>query len=108
MIHQQNLARQWKQTPYPGVAVAILAAYEEGGTQALLHFEAGARLPAHRHPGWESIYILEGSLEINGLIVLQGDHVLLPAGEVHEVVARETCIYMALSQRSGVDIMDDA
>ena len=53
--------------------------------QARIDFAPGASFPAHRHPGEEIIYVLEGTLEYQ----LEGQSpVTLAAGEVLFVPAR--------------------
>ena len=53
--------------------------------QARVDFAPGARFPAHRHPGEEIIYVLEGTLEYE----VEGQPpVTLEAGEVLFVPAR--------------------
>jgi quercetin dioxygenase-like cupin family protein len=53
--------------------------------QARIDFAPGASFPAHRHPGEEIIYVLEGTLEYQ----LEGQPpVTLEAGEVLFVPAR--------------------
>ena len=56
--------------------------------QARIDFAPGAAFPAHKHPGEEIIYVLEGSLEyeVEGkppVTLKAGDVLFIPAGTVH-------------------------
>ena len=56
--------------------------------QARVDFVPGARFPAHRHPGEEIIYVLEGTLEyeVEGqppVTLEAGDVLFVPAGVFH-------------------------
>lgn len=56
--------------------------------QARVDFEAGAYFPAHKHPGEEIIYVLEGTLEyhIEGqppVTLKAGDVLFVPAETAH-------------------------
>lgn len=56
--------------------------------QARVDFAPGARFPAHRHPGEEIIYVLEGTLEyeVEGqppVTLEAGDVLFVPAGVFH-------------------------
>jgi len=56
--------------------------------QARVDFVPGASFPAHRHPGEEIIYVLEGTLEygVEGKppqILKTGDVLFVPAGVFH-------------------------
>jgi anti-sigma factor ChrR (cupin superfamily) len=45
-----------------GVQLASVAGDSNGGPHvAILRYQAGAHVPAHRHVGFEVIYVLEGS-----------------------------------------------
>lgn len=56
--------------------------------QARVDFAPGASFPAHRHPGEEIIYVLEGTLEygVEGqppVVLRPGDVLFVPAGVFH-------------------------
>jgi quercetin dioxygenase-like cupin family protein len=56
--------------------------------QARVDFAPGASFPAHRHPGEEIIYVLEGTLEYQlegqpAMRLKAGDVLFVPAGTYH-------------------------
>jgi quercetin dioxygenase-like cupin family protein len=55
--------------------------------QARVDFAPGASFPAHRHPGEEIIYVLEGTIEylVEGkpIVLRAGDVLFVPYGTVH-------------------------
>ena len=66
---------RWTPTPLPGIEEKFLAHDDERGfTTRLLRFAPGTRYPKHRHAGTEEIFVLEGSLTINGLLLSAGDY----------------------------------
>jgi hypothetical protein len=68
------LAR-WTPTRLPGIEEKFLAHDDARGfTTRLLRFAPGTRYPNHRHAGTEEIFVLEGSLTINGLLLSAGDY----------------------------------
>ncbi len=105
MLHNQRSNRKWHDTPYPDIDFSSLWRNQYGGCHALLKLAPGACLPAHRHPGWEQIFLLEGKLKINCAILEAGDHVLLPAGEVHQVEALASSIYLVMSEKEGAELL---
>jgi anti-sigma factor ChrR (cupin superfamily) len=81
---------------------------ETGAAAALLRYAAGASIPAHRHAGYEHIYVLSG-YQIDG----QGTHhagtlMINPPGTGHAVHAPEGCTVLAIWERSVVFLGDDA
>ncbi|SHO58702.1 cupin domain-containing protein [Vibrio quintilis] len=103
-----NQQRIWQDTPYPGVCFYGLSESLESGRTALLKFDAGARLPAHAHPGWEQLLILEGQFRVNHQCCHPRDYVFLPAGETHEVEAITAGIYLTIAEKAGVKISKEA
>ena len=50
----------------PGVEYKVLRKHpQDGGLTLLLRFAKGVRYPAHRHPGGEEYYMLDGTLRGN-------------------------------------------
>lgn len=99
--------RHYQPTPYTGIAYAPLWRNDQGGGHTLLKLEAGASLPMHRHAGWEQILVIDGQLRVNDQALGRGDHVLLDAGDAHRVVAVVPSVYLAMSEKTGVEILDD-
>lgn len=65
----------WTPTPLPGIEMKILFCdAEKGSTTKLVRFEPGTRYPMHRHAGREEIYVIEGSLRVNGVLLGPGDY----------------------------------
>lgn len=71
----------------PGIKRKLL--HTQGDTQSyLLHFAAGAVLPAHRHPKDEECVVIQGALRI-------GADLRVPAGGFH--LAREGMVHAAIT-----------
>ena len=72
---------RWIPTPLPGIEEKFLAHDDDRGfTTRLLRFAPGTRYPRHRHAGTEEIFVLEGSLTINGQLLSAGDYCRSEAG----------------------------
>jgi anti-sigma factor ChrR (cupin superfamily) len=63
-----------------------------GRAAALLRYAPGARLPAHRHSGFEQILVLRGSQEDDQGRYGKGTVVINPPGSKHAVASPEGCI----------------
>ena len=59
-----------------------LVAYdaERRATTSLVRFAPGMRYPPHRHGGTEEIFVLEGSVLVNGVLLKAGDYCRSEAG----------------------------
>lgn len=89
--------RHWE--PFaPGVARVVL--HEAGGVQSwLARLEAGARFPAHGHSGDEESLVLEGSCQVDALVLHAGDYHLARAGTRHgEVYSAAGCVLLIRSR----------
>ena len=65
----------WIASPIPGIEYKLIARDPERGTRTqLVRFAAGARYPRHRHVGTEEIFLLEGTVEVNGVLLRAGDY----------------------------------
>ena len=93
-----STAIPWRAFPdAPGVEYKVLRRHATGGgLTLLLRFAPGANYPAHRHPGGEEYFILEGSLEDGGLTYSAGDYVYYPPGSAHRPASREGSILLVL------------
>lgn len=77
-----------------GVQIKVL--HESDGVLSyLLRLQAGARLPAHRHPADEECLVLEGSLQV-------GSRIEVGAGGYHR--AHQGALHASLSSRSGATL----
>ena len=65
----------WIPSPVPGVEYKLIARDAERGVRTqLVRFAPGARYPRHRHAGIEEIFLLEGSVSVNGIVLRAGDY----------------------------------
>ncbi len=87
MFQYISLAKDkpWRPGPYPGVDLLVLHTDEAtGGMTVLRKFAAGITVPAHIHPqADESVYILSGQWEENGVVYEPGSFFHAPKGEKH-------------------------
>ena len=59
----------------------------------------GARVPLHRHPGYEHVFVLEGSQsDANGRYPA-GSLLISPPGSSHAIVSEEGCIVLVVWER---------
>lgn len=87
----------WRNTPYEGVRWKKLRFDAETGRSAvLLRFDPGTSYGAHRHPGGEEYYVLEGSLEDGGGTWSAGTYVHHPPGSVHRPSSRQGCLLLVV------------
>ena len=80
----------WEETADPGVFVKLL--FVDGGRETvtrLVRLEAGARIPPHRHLGFEQCLVLEGVMRAGGLSLRAGDFNCAAPGSVHEEIYTE-------------------
>lgn len=75
-----------------GVQIASVAGGANGGPHAaILRYEPGAHVPAHRHLGFEVIYVLEGSQRDERGSYDAGALVVNRAGDEHTVHSDDGC-----------------
>lgn len=66
---------KWKDAPLPGVSYKVFSRDEERGyTTRLVRFAPGTSYPKHRHGGVEEIFLLEGTIQVNGITLGAGDY----------------------------------
>jgi quercetin dioxygenase-like cupin family protein len=96
----------WLPTPLPGIEYKLLHRDEERrSTTRLLRFSAGAAYPAHRHGGVEEVFVLEGSVTLNGILLGPGDYCRAEAGTPEPAATSETG-GMAIIVSSDFDAFD--
>ena len=90
------LSGGWKSYPFgpfrAGIEIAHLIAGEPA--VALLRYEPGAKVPSHRHPGLETVYVLEGSQRDERGVYRAGEIVFNTEGTIHSVVSDDGCVVL--------------
>ena len=76
---------EWRPGPYPGVDLKLLHRHlTTGAVVVLRRFGAGITVPAHVHPlANESVYVLSGEWEEEGVVHGPGSFFFAPKGERH-------------------------
>jgi quercetin dioxygenase-like cupin family protein len=98
----------WIASPLPGIEYKVLHRDEERrSTTRLLRFSPGSAYPAHRHGGVEEVFVLEGSVTLNGILLKPGDYCRAEAGTPEPAATSETG-GMAIIVSSDLDVFDDA
>lgn len=91
---------------WPGVEMAPIYGFDnEGKTSpeapaaALIRYAPGAAVPAHAHPGYEHVVVLEGSQRDEQHVYSQGTCTLQAPGSQHQVWSDEGCLVLAIWNR---------
>lgn len=72
---------QWIPAPVPGVSYKVLNHDAQRLlTTRLVRFAPGTCYPNHRHGGTEEIYLIEGTVSVNGVTLRAGDYCRSEAG----------------------------
>lgn len=93
---------------WPGVEILPLYGIGEDGrpfdpkrpSAAFLRYAAGARVPEHRHAGYEHIFVLRGSQSDRHGSYPAGTCVMSPPGTTHAVSSEEGCLVLAVWNQS--------
>jgi anti-sigma factor ChrR (cupin superfamily) len=82
--------RKWRDV---GAGLCVLDLHEAAGRRLqLARIAPGGRMLAHRHAGTEVMYVIRGSLVIDGTRLKAGDVLTSPEGSVHrETWSAEGC-----------------
>jgi anti-sigma factor ChrR (cupin superfamily) len=67
-----------------------------GPAAALLRYQPGASVPAHQHPGYEHIFVLEGSQQDERGVYGPGTCLISPPGSHHTVTSESGCLVLAI------------
>jgi anti-sigma factor ChrR (cupin superfamily) len=98
----RSIRLPWDAGHSSGVEVKTLRVdHERGVVTKLVRMAPGATLRPHRHAAVEESYVLEGDLEVSGVLMRAGDYCRAEAGTVHaDVHTRGGCTFLAIqSQR---------
>ncbi len=71
-----------------------------GASAALLRYQPGARVPPHRHPGFEVIYVMSGAQSDERGTYGAGTLIVNPPGYEHSVWSDEGCVVLIMWERS--------
>jgi anti-sigma factor ChrR (cupin superfamily) len=90
----------WREFPdNPGVSYKTLRKHgtETGaGITLLLKFQPGASYHAHRHPGGEEYFVLEGELDDLGKAWPAGSYIWHPPASGHRPSSRSGCVVLVM------------
>ena len=102
------LSGGWRRLPFrpfrEGIEICRLRA--DPPVVALLRYAPGARVPRHRHPGLETVLVLEGSQRDERGTYGPGTLVVNPAGSTHAVASDEGCVVLIQWERAVQFIAD--
>lgn len=82
--------RKWRDV---GAGLSVLDLHEEHGRRLqLARITPGGRIVAHKHNGTEVMYVVRGSLIVDGVRLKAGDVLTAPADSMHrETWSNEGC-----------------
>lgn len=84
----------------PGVDISRLHGKgDQGISAALLRYQPGASVPAHRHVGHEYLMILRGSQRDERAVYRQGTFVINSPNTSHKVSSDEGCVVLAIWEK---------
>jgi len=87
--------RTWHASDAPGVEITQLRADAESGRHTILiRMQAGASIPAHRHPRPEECFIVEGDLRDGAFDLAAGDYLCHHTGSQHRISTRGGCVLL--------------
>jgi len=89
-----------------GIEILPLTYHTDGKpASALLRYQAGANVPRHKHPGYEHIFVLEGSQRDENGLYQKGSLLISPPGSYHSVTSEQGCIVLAIWEKT-VEFVD--
>ncbi len=87
-----------------GVDIHVLHEAADGARVALLRYQPGASVPAHRHQGFEYIYVLQGEQSDERGSYSAGSFVVNEPDTVHGVSSPLGCVVLIIWSRPVVFI----
>ncbi len=101
-LHPADLGAQRFHELRDGVEIHVLHEAPDGARVAILRYRAGAEVPAHRHEGYEYIYVLEGEQSDERGRYGAGSFVINEPGVSHRVQSKSGCVVLIIWQRPVV------
>jgi len=71
---------------------------DDGPAAAFLRYQPGARVPLHRHRGYEHVYILRGSQTDRNGRFGAGAFIVNAPGTCHELISEDGCLVLVVWQ----------
>ena len=101
----------WKQLAFepfrPGVMIHWIRRFiDDQPGVALLKYQAGASVPRHRHPGLETILVLDGSQSDDSGRHETGTYLVNAPGSEHSVWSENGCVVL-IQWDQPVEILED-
>ncbi len=89
----------WRETGAPGLKWRPFSSPRyDNRAMAMFRLEAGGTIPGHRHEGVEELYILSGTLLVEGIAVNAGDYCRAELDSAHApVTALTNCEFLLCS-----------
>ncbi len=78
----------------PGVEYQTLRKHESGGLTLMLRFAPGSAYHAHRHPGGEEYFVVDGALEDLGKSWPKGSYLWHEPGSTHRPSSKSGAIVL--------------
>jgi anti-sigma factor ChrR (cupin superfamily) len=90
---------EWKELRPNVEVLRLFGDHEHGPSVALLRYAPGARVPRHRHAGFELIVVLAGAQSDERGTYPAGSVVVNPDGDEHSVWSDEGCTILIVWER---------
>lgn len=96
-IQRLSHEMEWREfQDAPGVAYKTLRKGDDGSLTLLLKFAPGAAYHAHRHPGGEEYFVLEGELDDMGKHWPAGSYLWHPPKSAHKPASAKGAVVLVM------------
>jgi len=83
-----------------GIEIArLFGKADQGASGAVLKYRPGSSAPRHRHPGFETIVVLDGAQSDEAGTYVKGDVVVNPPGSIHTVISESGCVVLIVWEK---------
>ncbi|MFM2481982.1 cupin domain-containing protein [Celerinatantimonas sp. YJH-8] len=91
----------WQPSQFEGIFFSVIHRQDIAQAVYVVKMAKACALPAHSHPGWEKIEVLQGTLAINRKQLQAGQKLKIPQDKVHTIAALEDSVYVAHAEKEG-------